>query len=585
MTGESLTLVSMFEQSVARSPGATAVSDGRHRLSYAELSRRADDAARVLTEHGVGPGDRVAVHLPRDVELIVVLLGVLKAGAAYAAIDTSYPDARRDLMVRSAQARVCVSATGRPTPSENCGVPVVGWPADPTGTTGERTVAVRPEDAASMVFTSGSTGTPKPVVLEHRNLVAFARNRSLPTPRSEDRVGQISSVSFDLFHFELWCSLAAGAEIVMLPPVPELLEGGFQEELRRRRVTVLIPPTMVVNQVVKAEPTAFSSLRLLLTGGDVLLPATCEELFAAGFKGRLINVYGPSEGTTACTWHDVTTADLDGDPVPIGQPLDGCAIHLLDEELRPVAFGEPGQIHLGGPGVARGYLGREEATRERFLEHADLGRLYATGDLARHRADGALMFLGRADDQVKIKGYRVEPREVEHFLSNHPHLREVAVLAIGRGEDRRLAAAVVGHADVCLRSVRSHAEQQLPAHLVPAVLVLLPDMPMTAHGKRDRTELRRLLEEDAERHAGHVAPETDAEIGVSELWQELLGVERIGAQENFFHLGGHSLLAFRLAQQITERFHVQIEYADLQRHPTVRALAALIGTRSPEAAR
>ncbi|MEW2468000.1 non-ribosomal peptide synthetase [Streptomyces sp. NPDC046994] len=575
----------MFEQSVAHSPEATAVSDGGNRLSYAELNRRADDAARVLAEHGVCPGDRVAVHLPRDAELIVVLLGVLKAGAAYAAIDTSYPDARRDLMVRSARARVCVSATGRPAPSESCEVPVVGWPAAVTETSGEPSVTVRPEDAASMVFTSGSTGTPKPVVLEHRNLVAFARNRSLPTPRREDRVGQISSVSFDLFHYELWCSLAAGAEIVMLPPVPRLLEGGFQEELRRRHVTVLIPPTMVVNQVVKAEPTAFSSLRLLLTGGDVLLPATCTDLFAAGFTGRLINVYGPSEGTTACTWHDVTAADLKGEPIPIGRPLDGCTIHLLDEELRPVAVGEPGQIYLAGSGVARGYLDREEATRERFLEHADLGRLYATGDLAQQRVDGTLMFLGRVDDQVKIKGYRVEPREVEHFLSNHPQLREVAVLTIGRGEDRRLAAAIVGHDDVCLRSVRSYAEEQLPAHLVPACLVLLPDMPMTAHGKRDRTELRRLLREDAERDARHVAPETDLEIGVSELWQELLGIERIGAQENFFHLGGHSLLAFRLALQISERFQVRIEYADLQRHPTVRALAALIGTRCLEAAR
>ncbi|MGF1426411.1 non-ribosomal peptide synthetase [Kitasatospora sp. LaBMicrA B282] len=586
-TGTS-TLTELFRNTVDRHPERTAVSDGVRSLSYAELDRLSDRLAAALRARGVRPETRVGIHLDRSVDLVLAVLGVVKAGGATLVIDTRYPAERRALMLRAGGAALAITAReyadalAGSVPQLLLAEEFAALPADPAPV--EHVVA--PFDAASVLFTSGSTGRPKAIVLEHRNLVSFATNPAVPAVRAEDRVGQISNVSFDAFHFELWCTLAAGAELVVLPEVPALLSAGFRGQLGRHGVSVMIVPTMVVNHVVREERDAFAGLRVLVAGGDVLQPAACRELLAGDFAGELHNMYGPAEITTACTAHLVTVADAAADSVPIGRALHGVTLHVLDAELRPVPDGAPGELFVAGPGVARGYLGAPELTAERFLSNPlgpGSGRLYRTGDLVRRRPDGVLEFVGRSDDQVKVRGYRVEPGEVEQGLQKHPLVHEAVVLPDGEGGDRRLMAFVVLDDALTLRELRAHAQAVLPPFMVPSELVLVPRIPVTAHGKRDLAELRVLLADHRARTAQYTAPATDIEVYLAELWEELLGVERIGLEGDFFALGGHSLQTYRVKTRIKSELGVDLPHPVLVSTPVLGELAAVVDRLIEEA--
>lgn len=437
LPGSPGTLLELFRRTAAGKPGRPAVSDHTGSYDYAELDRRSDALAQALAEFGIGREDRVAFHLNRGAAVFVAILGILKAGAAYVPVDVRYPDARRDLMVTDSRATLLLTDPGRRGDFAGLAVEVVELDreAEPKPAI-DPLPEVTPDQAAAVLFTSGSSGRPKAVVLEHGNLVNFATNAALPSLTEQDRVGHVSSLSFDAFHFETWCAFAAGAEIVVLPTMPDLLTGDLGRELRRRRITAMLVPTMALNHIVQEDREAFSSLRILHTGGDVALPDACRTLLGGGFSGRLFNLYGPTEGTTACSAHHVATV-TDEDSIPIGSRLAGTTLYVLDAELAEVAPGTAGELHIAGRGVARGYLNQPGLTADRFLADpfaADGSRMYATGDLVTGGEDGLLRYLGRADDQVKIRGYRVEPREVERVLGRHAQLREVAVLVAG--EDR-----------------------------------------------------------------------------------------------------------------------------------------------------
>ncbi len=574
------TLTELFEDSVRRHEGRPAVTDAERSLTYAELGALADAVAGLLMERGIGEEDRVGIHMSRSVYVFAAILGILKAGAAYVAVDSRYPDARRDLMLAESGAKAVLTEPGWEGRFDAHGAEVI-----PYGSGALPAAAVipegrsRPDGAASVLFTSGSLGTPKGIVLEHRNILWFARNPSLPALTPDDRVGQVSSLSFDAFHFEMWHALRNGAEVVVLPPVPELLAAGFQEELRRLGITAMLVPTMVANHVVREDPDAFAALRLLHVGGDIVLPATCRAVLSGRFRGRLFNLYGPAEITTTCTAHEVTLADTERDAIPIGTPLDGVGILLLDAEGREAGPGETGEIHVTGPGVARGYLNRPDLTAERFLTGlpgAGAGRCYRTGDLARYRADGALEFLGRADDQVKIRGYRVERGEVERTLLGHPGVHQAVVLPEGEGEDRSLAALVVLDEDTPPEGLRDHCVRHLPEFMVPSRFVLLTQMPANEHGKRDLEALRRLLDEQRGHGRSQDTGTSATEAYLIGLWQELLGIESVGVQDQFFELGGHSLLAFRMQSRIKRDLGVALRPAVLLRTPVLATIAAAI---------
>jgi amino acid adenylation domain-containing protein len=578
------TLVELFDRSAAAYPDRPAVSDDRQTLTYRELQARSAALAADLVARGVRTEDAVAVHLPRGADVPVAVLGALRAGAAYVAVDRRYPQARRELMIRNSRARLVLTGPGDTAAVAAADAEVVEFASRPAAGAptpgGGPAVPVAAEDAASILFTSGSTGTPKTILLEHRNLVAFATNPALPPLLPTDRTGAVSSVSFDAFHFELWCTLAYGAELVVLPTMPELLDTDLQRELRRHRITAMLAPTSAFNAVVREDRDAFATLRLLHVGGDVILPAACRDLLAGGFAGQLVNLYGPSEITTACTSHPVTEVPADAASVPIGRPLTGVTVHVLDEQGVPVRPGEAGELHVGGTGVARGYLGQPELTAERFRPAARTGeRLYATGDLVREGPGGVLEFVGRRDSQVKIRGYRVELGEVERALGRLPAVREAAVLALGRGMDARLVAVVVLTQPTSPRALRAAAAEQLPDFLLPSAILVADGMPYTENGKRDVPALLALVRADSQRRAAHVPPAGEIERYLATLWEELLAVEEVGATDDFFALGGNSLLAFRAQRKISRELGAQIKVRDVLDNARLRDVAALIADR------
>jgi amino acid adenylation domain-containing protein len=572
------TLVDLFAYTAHDHPGLVAVLDDDTTLTYAELAHRSTSCAHLLRQHGIRPGDRVVVYLDRGVDVFVAILGILEAGAAYVAVDTRYPDARRDLMIRHSDARLVVTDATLRTHLSDVDTLVL---AEPTGPTGPLP-APHPRDEACVLFTSGSSGTPKAVVLEHHNLVGLAVNAGLPALLPEDRVGQVSSLSFDAFHVETWCAFAHGARVVVLPTMPELVARDLSRELRRRRITAMLAPTMAVNHVVHEDREAFSALRILYTGGDVLQPAASRAITSGGFAGEFHNLYGPTEGTTACTAHRITPEDGAEGSVPIGRPLAGATVLVLDEKLREVPSGTAGQLYLGGSGVARGYHARPDLTATRFVA-APFGppgaRMYATGDLARRDEAGTLEFLGRVDDQVKIRGYRVEPREAERAVLRHPAVRDAAVVVVGDDHDRRLAALVVLHDRVPPRQLREFAAAMLPDYLVPSVFVPVPEIPGNDHGKRDLAKLYDTAVADLRRAGSRVEPCDDIERYLVELWEELLAVDWIGTADDFFALGGNSLLGFRVQRRIRRDLGVEIDVQDVLETSELSGLAELVRTR------
>ncbi|AVT28437.1 peptide synthetase [Plantactinospora sp. BC1] len=568
------TLVDLFTRSRRRHGQRPAVGDGTTTLCYDELDHRSDAVAALLRSHGVGTEDRVGVCLPRSVDFAVAVLGILKAGAAYVAVDPRYPDARRGQMLVGSGADVVLGdPSARPAGVTATFVSISDW----SGFAGHGVdQPPLPENAASVLFTSGSAGEPKAIVLEHRNLVSFATNPSLPRLGPEDRTGQISSVSFDAFHFEMWNTLAAGAQLVILPAVPDLLAADFQRQMKRYGITAMLVPTMVVNHVVREDREAFASLRVLAVGGDVLQPAACRALLESRFDGDLYNLYGPAEITTACTAHLVTEEDVAADVVPIGTPLAGVTVRLLGPGLDEVPAGERGEIVVGGPGLARGYLGRADLTAERFVTVQIDGtpvRMYRTGDLARRRADGTLLFVGRVDDQVKIRGYRVEPGEVEQALRRYPEVQDAVVLAGGEGDGRTLVAFVALADALNVKDLRGRVERDLPDYMVPSRIVILDEIPFTQHGKRDVVALRAELERQDARAEGVVAPRTETERYLAALWEELLNIEQVGRDDDFFTLGGHSLLAFRMSRRISRELDVRLPFNEILDNATLKDLA------------
>ncbi|MEU8433254.1 non-ribosomal peptide synthetase [Streptomyces sp. NPDC029216] len=581
-----MTLLEIFRGTAGSRPESVAVRDETHTLTYAELDALSDSFAQALLERGIGSEDRVAYVLDRGVQVYAALLGILKAGAAYVPVDTRYPDARRDLMLTESRPSLLVTEPGwtaRFASLEDEDLSIMEFSLDdytkpPLGALPE----VAPEDAAAVLFTSGSSGIPKAVVLEHRNLVHFASNPALPALTPEDRVGAVSSLSFDAFHWETWCGFAGGAQIEVLPTMPDLLTRDIRRELRRRRITAMLVPTMAVNHVVREDREAFADLRVLCTGGDVVLASACRDLLAGSFSGLLYNLYGPTEGSTACTAHHVAGLTEDADSVPIGRALDSGPLYVLDADRNPVGEGEPGELYIGGPGVARGYLNRPDLTDEKFHTDpfaSDGSHMYATGDVVRRGADGVFTYVGRADDQVKIRGYRVEPREVERILTRCPGVRDVAVIAVGSGSDKHLVALVVSDDAPALSELRAFSEQQMPDFMVPSSLTRIPGIPANSHGKRDMARLRELAEETLRRTTSHVAPRDETETYLAALWTDLLAVEQVGATDEFFQLGGNSLLSFRMLRRLVRDLGVQISAREVLATGRLEDLARLIQER------
>ncbi|MGW8066854.1 amino acid adenylation domain-containing protein, partial [Streptomyces ziwulingensis] len=602
------TVPGLFAAQAAGRPGAVAVTDGTTTLTYAELDAEANRLARHLITRGAGPETRVAVALDRTPGLVVALLAVMKAGAAYLPVDPAYPAARIDALLTDAAPALLLTTAGfatRTTAGPDVPRVVLDDPglreaiaAQDAGplTDAERTAPLLPGHPAYVIHTSGSTGAPKGVVVGHTQVTTLLRAAADRYCFGADDVWTcFHSYAFDFSVWELWGALLTGGRLVVVGHDTSRSPADFRDLLVREGVTVLSQTPSAFRQLADADarrdPAALDArLRLVVLGGEALDPAGLTEWHARhGADGpRLVNMYGITETTVHVTHLDLEPGHAagGGSGSPVGRPLDHTRVYVLDDALRPVPPGVPGEMYVTGSGVARGYLDRPGTTAARFVACPfEPGvRMYRTGDRARRAADGTLTHLGRADDQVKLRGFRIEPGEVEAALRDHPQVGDAAVvLRTDAPGDHRLVGYVVPHAPAgasgaagaaLARRVREHAAALLPAHMVPAACVPLERLPLTANGKLDRAALPAPAPDgDA---GGGRGPATVREEILCAVFADVLGVAQVGADDDFFALGGHSMLAVRLLDRLRDR-GVRVDMRTLFTTPTPARLAAAAG--------
>jgi len=580
-----LCLHQLFEAQAARRPEAPALVLGDAELSYGELDRHAMRLAGVLAAEGVGPEVRVGLCVDRSFELIVALLAILKVGGAYVPLDPSQP--RERLLFLLSDCEIPLLVTHRRVSDKlgeglgEIGTRVLdvdeGWAGLPE--TSRELPEAAPDNLAYVIYTSGSTGTPNGVLVSHRSAVNVIRQGlGIFQVSPDSRVALAAFLGFDASVLEIFSAFAAGACLCMIPEEERADPHLLAERLARHRVTT----AFLTPSVVSAMPEALlGSVTTLCFGGE----ACSGEMVQRWSRGRrLFNVYGPTETTVIVACEGFRDAVLGSKGPTMGRPLGNLEIHVVDPQLRPVPVGVIGEIAIGGAGVARGYYKRPGKTAEKLVPSpfAAGARLYRTGDLARRRADGRIEFIGRADGQVKLRGFRVELGEVESVIAAYPGVHDVAVDVRGEGNARMLAAYVVWEAEAerDLAGLRRQVASRLPEYMVPASWIEIPELPRTANGKVDRLVLRAMQEERGERE--HVDPETPLEQFLVDVWKEILRVDKVSLHDHFLELGGNSINGAMLAYQIQATLGEELHAVAIFDAPTVADLARLLAERYPD---
>ncbi|WP_051892658.1 amino acid adenylation domain-containing protein [Streptomyces erythrochromogenes] len=573
-------LTELFEAQAARTPDAVALAHDGGTVSYAELDTRANRLAHHLTASGVRPESPVALLMERSVDLVVATLAVLKAGGCYVPMHASLPPERMAALLADTAAPVLL--TDRADPGFPHEAVVVRPGDDNTAPAHAPGVPAHPDRLAYVMFTSGSTGTPKGVAVRHRDVVDLAADRRWQDGRHR-RILLHSPHAFDAATYELWTPLLSGGTVVVAPP-GTLDAAALHAVATRHEVTAVFLTKALFDLVAEQAPETFRALRTVCTGGEAASGTLMHRVLEHCPDLLLAHVYGPTEATTFATHHPLAPADLAGPRPPIGAPLDNMRAHVLDARLRPVPPGVPGELYVAGAGLARGYWRRPALTAERFVAdpYAPGERMYRTGDLVRRRTDGAIEFLGRIDGQVKLRGFRIEPGEIEAVLSGHPAVRQVIVIPReDRPGDTRLVGycSVPGHAldgqPELASELKQFAAAALPGYMVPSAVVVLPALPLNANGKVDR---RALPAPELGADTAGRAPRDERERALCTLFGEILGIDDITIDDDFFELGGHSLLATRLVGRARTELGAELAIGDLFQAPTVAALADRLAT-------
>jgi amino acid adenylation domain-containing protein len=586
-----LTIVAQWRQWVRRTPGAPAVEHGDVSISYAGLARRADALALALIQAGVTRGGIVALRLDNPVDLITGMLATIVAGGAYLALDADVPAERLALILDDARPQLVITARRADAIAGSPELSIDAVPID-TGDADTAILAMKapsPDDLACVFFTSGSSGRPKGVPLPHRGVTRLFSGRPPMDLAPGTRMAQAAHVMFDATTLEIWGPLLQGGTVVCLPRHALLDPHTMAATIHAHRLDALFLTTALFREIALRAPDAFAALTSLYVGGEALDARSAGAVLTSkqrtGGPGRLCNLYGPTETTTLATWFEETRTAPDLLAVPIGHPVPRTAVYLLDGELGPVTDGEIGELYVAGDGLGPGYLRRPGLSAARFRpdpwSERPGGRMYRTGDLARRLPDGALVFCGRHDRQIKIRGFRIELEEVEAVLGDHPEVGGCAV-EVGRGpggQDHLVAyvAAPAGIAD----ELRGWAARRLPVHMVPARVIALDRLPVTAGGKLDRAAL---AGGDAAASAFVAAEIASTADTVAEVWAKVLGIGRVDRSRNFFDLGGSSLLLLEVQAHLQERTGRAVAVRDLLAHPTVLAQAALLDGASTASA-
>ncbi|HEX8088393.1 MAG TPA: non-ribosomal peptide synthetase, partial [Blastocatellia bacterium] len=540
-------------------------------------------------KRGVGPETLVGISMARSVGMVVGMLGVLKSGGAYVPVDPTYPKQRLAFMLEDAGVKVTLSEERLLERLPEHSGPVICLDRERQEIDGESEAGPRSgtcgDNLAYVMYTSGSTGNPKGVSITQGAISRLVINSNYIQLGPSDRVAQVSNSSFDVATFEVWGALLNGARLVILTTDIALSPRQFAKQLRDGQISVMFLTSSLFNEVARQAPDSLGSVRHLLVGGEAVDPGWCREVLASGPPARLLNAYGPTESTTFALWQVVKSVDEKAKTIPIGRPLSNTRVYVLDDDLNPTPVGVVGQLYIGGEGLARCYWGRPDLTAEKFIPDpfgdGPGGRLYKTGDLVRHLEGGKIDYLGRNDHQVKLRGFRIELGEIESALKQMPGVREAIVMARGdTTADKKLVAYMVCEREPSptTHEVRRFIIERLPDYMAPSSVVIIDGLPLTPNGKLDRDALRRLGEASPISEESYVAPRNSVEAVVAAIWAEILGIEQVGAHDNFFDLGGHSLLATRAISAIRYVFKVDLPLKALFESATVAELASAVIT-------
>lgn len=572
----------LFTAQAQRTPDAFAIEYEGKRLTYAELDCRSNQLARYLRDRGARPDRLVGIYLDRSLEMVIALLGVLKSGSAYVPLDPIYPRKRIEAMIADAavdrlitQQRLAGDLDGT---AEHLVRIDTDWPAIACYEETPLRRTAEPTDLAYTIYTSGSTGKPKGVEIPHRAVVNFLDSMSRePGLSARDTMLAVTTLSFDIAVLELFLPLVVGARVIIAPRQSVRDTAALAALISRSGATVMQATPATWRMLLDAAWQPDAKLKVLC-GGEALDRCLAARLRAAG--GEVWNLYGPTETTV---WSTLQRIDNTDGTIPIGRPIGNTQVYVLDDHRRPVPNGAVGELYIAGHGLARGYRNRPELTAQRFLPSGRLhdhgARMYRTGDLARFRSDGSLDFLGRIDHQVKLRGYRIELSEIEHVLRQHVDVRDAVVMAHEYGPgDTRLVAYVTSRASNSFNvtQLKAHASEQLPQYMVPTSCVLLEELPRTPNGKIDRRALPDPGRGAAVGLRKITPPGDEIERRMADIWRDLLGLEEVGIDDNFFDLGGHSMLAVRLMAGIENRCGTHVPLACLFQRPTIKKLAELV---------
>jgi amino acid adenylation domain-containing protein len=571
-------VVTWLAERADTAPDAIAVVSEKETLTYKELDQRANQLAHHLQSLGVGSEVITAICMERSTTAVIAALAVLKAGGAYLPLDPGYPADRLAFILKDAQPAAVITQSPYLAKVGGGSWQVVNVDEISTetwnGVYGRPNLEITPASLAYVIYTSGSTGQPKGVEVTHSglsNLVAWHMNAFGVT--AADRATQLSSFGFDAAVWEIWAHLCAGASLYIVPEMVRLSPELLRDWMATQKISISFVPTAVAERLIAMDWSQGTTLRFLLTGADTL------HHYPGRLPFTLVNNYGPTEATVVATSGPIGRQRPDKRP-PIGWPITNTTIHILNDHLQAVPAGEVGQIYIGGSGVARGYRNRPELTAEKFIadpfNSSPGARLYQTGDLARWLSDGQIAYVGRADEQIKVRGFRIEPNEIVSLLNSHPAVQANAVIAEDDGSGaKRLLAYIVSNGASAPRAseLRSLLLSQLPDYMLPSTFIRVDELPITANGKLDRNALPAPSSNNTLQEDEFVAPRTPLEERVTAIIASLLGLEKVGVNENFFLIGGHSLLGTQLIARVRDTFGVDLSLRSIFDLPTPAQLA------------
>ncbi|WP_310488501.1 amino acid adenylation domain-containing protein, partial [Chamaesiphon sp. VAR_69_metabat_338] len=587
----------IFEAKVRQYPNAIALNFASDRITYQELNSRSNQLARHLQKSGVGAEVLVGICIPQSIDTIVGLLAILKAGGAYVPLDSSYPQERLNFMLEDARVAVLLTRSNSLDRFEDFINPIVSIDNDWEIISQERADNLQcdanSDNLAYVIYTSGSTGQPKGVAVTHKAINRLVCNPNYIRLEPCNKVAQAANISFDAATFEIWGALLNGAELVAIDREVTLSPRDFALHIRDRKIDILFLTTALFQQIARDVPQAFETVKYLLFGGETVDVRWVNKIIEYGAPQHLIHVYGPTENTTFSTYYELDLSRSIAS-LPIGRPISNTQVYILDPYLQPLPIGVTGEIYLGGDGLARGYLvgaasakpNRSELTTKHFIPNPfnrdSNKRLYQTGDRARYLPDGNIEFLGRTDNLVKIRGFRIELAEIEAVLNQHPAVSEnIVIVAENMPDDKHLVAYIVLDRQQMptpeIQIFRQFLKSKLPVYMVPTAYMCLEVLPLTPNGKVDRAalptpDLINYHERD------YVAPRSQVEELLTQIWTKVLGKEQIGIHDNFFESGGHSLLATQLMSRIRDNFQIDLPVRNLFEAPTIAQLARYIDT-------